>query len=426
MSRLRPLLKERRLWTWGLVAQVSSSASSVALTVAGGRLLGPSGLGVIVAGFAAYLVALNVHRALVVTPLVATSSAASFDVRVHETRAALSVTIVVAGAGSVALAAGGLAVGGTLGEGMLAFAPWLAPALAHDLAKSALFRDGRGRLAAASEVLWLSIFVCVLVLASPSPGSATVVAAWGCGAVAAAGVTLLPTGYLRASRGWRWFRGRAFALGRWLVVQEGAYQGGSYALVAALTLILGSSGVGGLRAAETVFAPFSLLSRAAALPGLPAVSRALARSHDEAVRLAAAISLGVVSLTFAYVVVMLVQGTALLALVFGGEFGGFGTLVVPLSAWQLALAAAVGFGLLLTAQRRGGALLACSIVGIGTTVGASSILASLAGVEGAAWGFALGAAVAATLTIGLALRPTGVLPQSQSELGERVPTTTTV
>lgn len=426
MTISRPVSGGRALWTWGLVAQASSSASSVVLTVVAGRLLGPSGLGVVVAGFAAYLLVLNVHRALVVTPLVATSSASPSEIRERETRAALVATLTVAATAASLFAAGGLALGGALGRGMLVFAPWLVPALVQDLTRSALFRDGRGRLAAGSDLAWLVIFVSALPMANEVRHAWAVVASWGLGAVGAAGLALVPTGYRHARSIRAWFRRRAFPFGRWLVLQESAYQGGSYALVAALTVILGSSGVGGLRAAETVFAPFSLLSRAAALPGLPAVTRALGRSHAEAVRLAAAISLGVVTLTLAYLVLMIATGGSVLALLFGEEFTRFRTLLVPLSVWQVALAATLGFGILLTAQRRGRALLASSIAGISSTLGASSVLASMAGVEGAAWGLAIGTTLGGACAIGLAIRPAGTEGRSQGEAEERRATTSVV
>lgn len=396
-------------WIWAFVAQGSSSASSLCLSVLAGRALGTSGLGVVFAGFAAYLIVLNLHRGLVSTPLISSSSTSAPGPCAIATRKALTVTLAFGLAVAGLLALAGAAVGGALGEGLLAFAPWVVPAFAHDLFRSSLFRDGRGRRAALTDAAWLATMVLAALVVLDADATWAVVAAWGLGALVAAALGAIWTGVLPASLGLArsWFLEVAFPFGRWLAVQEGAYSLGSYALVAILIAIVGAAGVGGLSAAQTIFAPFSLLAAALVLPGLPAVSRALARSRESAVRLAATVSVAGIALTGVYLLVMTVVGTRLLTGLFGDAFADYGELVVPICVWQVLAAAGLGFAILLRAERRGRTIFVAGTAAIVSQLVASSVLAAVAGVEGAAWGLSFGAAVGTLLQIVYGVRAGG-------------------
>ena len=62
---------------WGVADQGLSSATNFGLSFLAGRLLGPSGLGVIFLGFSAYLIAFSFVRALVIEPFVVSTAARS-------------------------------------------------------------------------------------------------------------------------------------------------------------------------------------------------------------------------------------------------------------------------------------------------------------------------------------------------------------
>src|SRR5439155_1001203 len=140
------------------------------------------------------------------------------------------------------------------------------------------------------------------------------------------------------------------------------------------------------------FAPFTLLAPALALAGLPAASRALAHSEKSAALLAVKLSSLCVGVTIAYSALMLVAGTRILTAVFGSSFDSYGDLVVPMAAWQIMLAVGVGFGILLDAERRGRAIVVVGSTAMAVSFAASTILATVAGVRGAVWGLAAGAA----------------------------------
>jgi O-antigen/teichoic acid export membrane protein len=207
-----------------------------------------------------------------------------------------------------------------------------------------------------------------------------------------------------SARAAEWFVRVALPFGRWLVVGEVIVNVGGYALVVTLTSIVGASDVGGLRAAETIFAPFSLLAMALSLPGLPAMSRALARGRGEAIRLAWTISVSGVLVTLAYLAVVLVAGTWVLTALFGASFEEYGSLIVPMSLWQLLLTIQVGFTILLRAQLRGSALALASASTVGVTLACATMLATAWGIGGAVWGMCVGVGVGCAVVIGLSIR----------------------
>jgi O-antigen/teichoic acid export membrane protein len=412
-------------WSWAFVAQGISSVTSLGLSLLAGRALGVSGLGVVFAGFTGYGMLLALHRALVSTPLISSSSRLDDAKRRIATRTAFTITLsgglVCAGVS----AAIGASVGGPVGDGLLAFSPWIMPAFAQELFRTSLFRDGRGRRAAGADIAWLATMVACAPFAAQIDAAWAVVAAWGLGSVVAAsiGACWLRAVPMSPSVARTWFLRVAFPFGRWLALQEGSYVLGYYGLIVILTAILGVSGVGGLRAADSIFSPFTLLAPALMLVGLPATSRALGRSRESAVNLAAWISGATVFLTLAYAGFMLVAGPHILTSLYGGAFEPYGDLVVPLSVVQITLASGIGFAILLRAEQRGRANFVGGTSMTATSLVASTFLAHLAGVDGAVWGLAVGATVGSFLMIYFGIRgPRAKTVQS----GTPQPTTTSV
>ena len=416
-SQASPLVERLRgrsaNWSWAFIAQGISSLTSLGLSVLAGRALGASGLGVVFAGFAAYLVLLAIHRALVINPLIASSSTLQGPERRLATSAAVTATLTIGAVAALVLAIIGVAAGGTIGRALLVFAPWLVPSFAQDLFRSALFRDGRGRRAVVVQAVWLATLLVCAPAAAGVDSEWAVVGAWGLGAAIAA---LSAAAWVRATPAplsvtRTWFFEVAFPFGRWLALHEGALAVSFFGLVVILTGILGAADVGGMRAADSIYAPFTLLGPALLLAALPAVSRVYARSHERAVRLAIGISSGSVFLTLIYSAVMLAAGSHLLTAFYGDSFEPYADLVVPMSAWQLALAAGYGFGILLLAEQRGKQLLVTGTVMSATSLVASPVLAEVDGVRGAVWGLGIAAVVGAALATYFSVRGSRVAPE---------------
>src|SRR5450755_2736877 len=78
-------------FAWGLTDQALSSATTLLFTLIAARSLGPSGLGTVTLGFAAYLSVLGVHRALVIDPLLTRLESPARTAR-EALRGAISIT----------------------------------------------------------------------------------------------------------------------------------------------------------------------------------------------------------------------------------------------------------------------------------------------------------------------------------------------
>jgi O-antigen/teichoic acid export membrane protein len=397
-----------RAFAWGFFAQVFSSATNFGLTVIAGRLLGPSGLGVVVIGFGAYQLVAGLQRALVMHPIVADAA----PLRRAERRwLAESGLTVVACSGILAtlLVAGvGLGLSGQVGRGLLVFAPWLVAALLQEFWKMILFQEGHGAAGAVSDFVRFSVMALTLPVALVWTHDYVIVGGWGVGAALGLAVSFIsiPGHPERVQAAFAAWRERAWGLGRWLAAREAVYQLLTYSTVLILAVILGTNAVGGLRAAEALFSPFSLVAAALVLPALPALSRAAADSHRHALQLAFRICALAVGVGVAYVVVMAFIGPWLLVHLFGSPFSPFTDLVWPMAAVQVLNAAGVSFTLLLMAEKRGRASLIAGIFGSGATITCATALAYSHGVLGAAWGIAAGSGVGSVAVMYLVLRRT--------------------
>lgn len=401
-----------RNFGWGFVDQAFSSITNLGLSVLVARLLGAEGLGTTFLGFAVYLLALGVQRALVSEPLVARSTTSDFATRQLAARHALSLSLLIGVVGSLLLGAGGLLLSARYAQGVIVFAPWLIPCLCQDLWRSVLFRDGRARSAALNDGIWVIVMGAACLIAIVFPSTWTAVGAWGAGAAAGALVgfvqtRLWPTS-LAAAR--VWWRSHAASLGRYLLAGNILYAVNAHVSVFALVGVLGAADYGGARAVQSIFAPLTLLVPAMALPGLPAVSRALVRSERAAQLLSVRIAAALTVLTAVYVGVLSI-GREALPLVFGTGFSGFEYLIVPVGIAQVLLATGAGFPILLTAQGRGRALFIGQSISVAASFAARIGLATAYGLTGLAWGWVIagGVTTVVALTLAFPARPLALL-----------------
>jgi O-antigen/teichoic acid export membrane protein len=370
------------------------------------RVLGPGGLGTVAIAFASYLTILGFQRALVTDPLVAQYASLSADVRERSTRQALTVALLGAAAGAGLLGLVGVAAQGSIGRALVILAPWLPALVIQDFWRAVLFRDRRARSAATNDACWLFAMALTAPLAWWLGSEWAVVGCWGFGGLAG---TLLGFAQTRARphrprRALLWWRTELWPLGRWLGANSLIYSVISYATVIVLVGLVGTSGMGGLRAVTTVFAPLTLVGAALALPGLPALSRALSVSPKAATKLALRLSVASALATTAYLAIMGLGGGSIVPRIFGSSFREFTDLVWPVGAGQLIAALSVGVSLLLKAQRRGSAVLVTTAIGSITALALVATLGASYGLLGAAWGLTAGAGVGFVTTTALALR----------------------
>jgi O-antigen/teichoic acid export membrane protein len=405
-----------RPFVWGFVSQAVSSATNFGLSLVAGLVLGPTGLGRVFVGFSFYLLVLGFQRALIIDPLVSASSAVEGASRTEATRAAFMMCLLWGGISTIAIVAAAIIAPAGLGDGLFLFALWVGPALLQDFWRVILFREGRGKAAVANDVSWAVVMAITVPTVFWSQSAWVVVGTWGLGAVAGMTLGFFQTGIRPVALipSVRWWRRDAWPFGKWLGAEGIVYTLGSQGLVFVLAFMLGARPLGGIRAVQTLFAPLTLLLPAISLPGLPEMSRRVASSAQGARRFALFLGTAATVLTGVYVLLGLAYGDRLLTLVFGELFRSFESLIPPVGVGQLLVASTIGVALLLKAQRRGKALLIPRLGGSLGTFGLAAGLAASYGVEGAAWGMAIGSAINSVLLFGLGAFTFGRRPERET------------
>jgi O-antigen/teichoic acid export membrane protein len=392
---------------WGVADQAASSATNFGLSVLAGRLLGSEGLGVVFLGFAMYLLALSAVRGLIMEPFVVATSAMNKAEQEAATRACTILVGVVGAATSVLMVIIGLAVGDPLGRSLLIFAPWTGIAMLQDHWRSVLFRDQRGRAAALNDIVWAAGMLAMLPLALTVQSDWATAATWGAGATAGAvlgvlQVKLKPTGPWHAIA---WWKRELRYLGSWLAIQNFVFSAGAQLTVVLLASQLGARDLGGIRAVDVVFAPMTLVGEAFSFPGVPIVARALARSLAQARRWAWRLSGGATLVVGTYLAVATPLSRTILSRLFGPEFAVFTALVVPIALGQLLRASAIGFSILLKADRRVHAITVCRGLTTGLALVLGPTLAARYGLVPAVWGTEIALIIGSIATILCGLMP---------------------
>jgi O-antigen/teichoic acid export membrane protein len=389
---------------WAFVDQSFSSLTNFALVLITGRLLGPANLGVVAIGFAAYLLALILYRAIVTTPLVVLPGSARQAEAV--TRRGLGVTLLLSAGTASAFVGLGIAIPGDIGKGLLLFSPWIAPSLIQDAWRTILFRDARGSAAALNDAAWLLTMAVATpaVLAWPSTFSA--VSWWGCGAVVGTILGFFQTGYMPdvSRKAWEWWRRDMWPLGKWLAVDRVVMNVGTQLPIVLAGGFLAPRAVGGFRAIQSLFAPLSLLGPTVTLPGLPALERSLRASTAAGWKTSTKIG-GLVTLaTIAYIAAIFTLGPRLVSYVFGPAFATYRTLAFPVAFGQVFLALGTGVALLLQANKTPRPLILARTFGSVVMLSGTWILGHRAGISGVAWSISFGFVVTTVLLYPFAWR----------------------
>jgi O-antigen/teichoic acid export membrane protein len=392
---------------WGGVDQGFSSATNLGLSILAGRFLGAAGLGLIFLGFSAYLLVMSALRGFVLDPFVVVTAPLDPAQRESATRACMTLVFCVAIVTSVAMAGLGLMLRDPLGRGLLVFSPWIAATLIQDQWRSVLFRDRRGAAAALNDGVWLVGMVLILPFAWAHPSDWSVAAAWGGGAAVAAlfgwtQVRLRPSSVAEATE---WWRRDIRRLGWWFGAENLITSAGGQVSVFLLALVLTASDLGGIRVAQVVFAPMTLVGEAFFLPGVPIMTRALAVSLPEARRWAWRLGLGALLLIGLYYAVVIPLGSEVLARVFGPQFTKFTELVAPVVVGQIFAALALGFAIMLRADQRVHAVVFSRVVTMTLSLVLGPLFAVWYGVLGAVWGLGISMIAGWLVVIACGLRP---------------------
>ncbi len=406
--------RQQRTIAWGFADQALSSMTNFGLSLLAGRLLGPSGLGKVFLAFSVYLIVLVLQRALVTETLLAITSALDKERRARTAGLGLTVSMLAGLVATAVVLILVLVVPGSGRTGLLLIAPWLVVLLVQDFWRNLLFRERRPSAAAANDGVWFLAMAAAVPVAWFFKSGWAVVTVWGVGAFGGAVVGLMQTRLRPAPLrdAWAWWWKEAWPFGRWnaaagVVVNIGA-SAGAFILAA----ILGASALGGYRAAQSLFAPLSLIGPSIALPGLPAVARAYAGGYRQARDLAMRLSAIAVAATLAFFAVLFLGGWRLLPILFGGAFSRYKDLISPIALSQVFAAAGVGFPLVIKVQQRGQFLLLSRLAATLIGIAIMAVSAGMYGLIGAAWGSAAGALLSTLAIAPGALREPKSMPPS--------------
>jgi len=311
---------------------------------------------------------------------------------------------------AVVFAVAGIVVGvaSELGRCLLVIAV-LAPGLTlQEFWRTASFAARRARTAAANDFLWAlgqTAAFATLLLTTHITAAGSLIA-WGAGAWLAAAIgsaqlSIRPRFDARAFQSARQWVG----VGTWFTGVTAASSIGLYAVAAIVALEAGNHDLGLFRVVQgSLFGPVQLVTIGADSVFLPHLVRSTQSTKATGLAAAVRFSLAMTVAVTAYGIVLLLSGHLLLVRVFGSAYGPAAKLIFPMLMAFAIGAAGHGASVLLRARSRGRALLTMQLSATAAQTLAVILLVRPYGVLGATWGYAIGSAVAISLSWFLVLR----------------------
>ncbi|WP_091947706.1 hypothetical protein [Trujillonella endophytica] len=390
-SRRAGLARMARGAGWSVVDQALSSLSNLTLSILVARAVDAHAFGAFTVSFTVYSMAVLVSRALVTQPLAVRFSGARREVfQVAAGMSAGAAVVMGVALGSVVLVCG-LLIGGSVGLALSAVAVCLPGLLLQDACRMVFFAEGRPKLAALVDALWMVLQLVGVgaVVVTDARSAVPYVVAWGV-ASAVAATTGVVRGGLRP-RVWdtrTWLRDH-WSLTRYLVLDavlvQSSYQG-TLLVVGALGSL---TGVASLRGAQVLIGPISMLAMAAMAFGVPQISRRVHLTGGQRMRLSFVVSavFTVMGVVWAAVLLLLPDGAGEALL--GDSWSGVDDVLVPTLAGAVANLLAIGPTLMIYAMGRSATALRINGALSALLVGCGLTGLWLGDAVGVAWGLTL-------------------------------------
>jgi O-antigen/teichoic acid export membrane protein len=379
-----------------IVDQGLSSISNVALTIFVARASTPREFGGYSVAFGAYVVALQISRAIASEPLLIRFSAVSRESARVAAGSGAGATLLFGSVFTSFMVIAGVVIGPPIEAPMILFGVGLPLLLLQDFWRYTLFSYGIARSAALNDAMWLGIqLVGFAALSLTAPDGAAVLAVWLAGGATCSIVGGLQAGVRpRLAAVPEWFRAHSDLIPRYsaeIILQRAAVQLTLYVVAG----IVGLTAIGGLRGAQTLVGPMSTLYVGALLAAIPEMARMQRAGRPGLFRLAVYVSTILAALAIVWAGVLLLMPTSAGHAILGRTWPSAQSVILPFSLYVFAEAILVGpwAGLrALGAARQ--SLRARGIVALATAVlGCAG--AGLFGQGGAAWGIALASVTAA-------------------------------
>jgi O-antigen/teichoic acid export membrane protein len=368
--------------------QIVASASNFLVGVVIGRVGGSVELGNYSIAFFVWLILIGFNRAALTEPLIIFSDDLDHRHRLREAaRAQLAVAVTLA-AGLVAVALVLRASGIGLWSTMLALGLALPALFAQDMWRAVAFGVRRPERALANDVAFIVVQLGLtgVLIGFGVTSAPAFIAAWGTGALAGAlvGFThfrVRPPLRMRTSE-----LRRLWKQSRWLLGDFVTLTGIREMQMLLVALILPRADAGGLRAAESLMGPSTVVKLTGGNLGLPTMTHEFRQGgYPALVASANRYTLWVGGAQWLYCLVMVLVGPELLVLLYGETFTGYGYLVYAVAA-QYAIGV-MSFGPTIAvkvAELSDRMWLARTVVGV-FTVPLSIVIAARHGVGPTAW-----------------------------------------
>lgn len=393
--KLGPAVGRRGRVAWVVIDQGLSSVSNLALGVVVAREVGAHAYGAFSIAYSIYLLALVLNRAVSSDPLVIRYSDGAVPARRAAIRRSAGAAVATGLAVGLLCALAGLAVGGDVGNSLLALALFLPGLLVQDAYRFAFFALGTPAQAGANDAVWVLLqafaFAAVIVLGQST--APVLLGAWGAAATLAALVAPWQAGAAPSPRqASEWIREHGDLVGRY-VLDVISVAGSVQLTVLGLSLIAGLQAAGSLRAAWVLLGPLNALFLAAQSAAVPEGVRLGRGAVADLKRMCLELAIVLAALAGVWVLVLAVMPDHLGRALLGASWHGAREVLVPLGLSNIAVGVivAANSGLRVLADARRALRARIQILPV-TAVG------GLGGaVLGGAWGAAVGLLVASCI-----------------------------
>ena len=318
--------------SWGVADQALSSLTNFALTISVARAVTTAEFGAFAVAYAAYLMFIQLSRAMSSEPLVVRYSSTTIDRWRSGSEAACGTAVAVGLVTGGATACVGLLVGGSMRAGLFALAIMLPGLLLQDALRLAFFAQGHPAKAAANDFIWaiIQLPAIILLLKYAHPSVSTLILVWGASAAVAGAVGCLQGGILpRPLATWTWaFREHRDIAPRFVV--EFLFRTSNQLTIYAVGLVGGIAVVGSLRAAWVLFGPLNILFLGAFDFAVPEVSRLLTHGERAFKRAIDVLSVGLGAVGLAWTILLLLLPSTVGEALLGQSWSSARPLLIPI------------------------------------------------------------------------------------------------
>lgn len=372
---------------WGLGDQVFSSATNFGVNIIVARTFGASAFGAFSIAFGAYVIFLNLSRALTSEPLSIRFSNVPDEDWSEGARQSSGMTLTLASVGSLLCFLLALVLQDQLRTAFLALGLML-PGLLHlDMWRFAFFARGKGQLAMLSDVLWACLMVptFLVILSRPEPSLFLIVLAWGASATIAGLVVVVVWGVRPLFSTLRPWLASHRDLTPHFVGELATVSVASQVSLVGISLVADLAAVGAYRAVYVLFGPLRVIFQGLTLFGVPEAVRMLADSAQKLRKASrrASMILAAIGLVFGTFLVLMPDAWGIFIL--GETWELAAPLNVPFTIGVVGVGLAVPtyIGLRALEAAREGFLTRLTIASIDVVL--TIIGAAIAGAIGAAW-----------------------------------------